>query len=60
MADFRFPATWWASDGSWLVLTDLDLSATEVFGNRRLIAGLLADPELDTVRRPTVAETLGG
>ncbi|MGW2303036.1 hypothetical protein [Streptomyces sp. NPDC001809] len=59
-ADFRFPATWWASDGRWLVLTDLDLSATEVFGSHALIAGLLADPELDTVRRPTVAETLGG
>ncbi|MFH9725654.1 hypothetical protein ACH4M4_22200 [Streptomyces sp. NPDC017254] len=60
MADFWFPATWWASDGGWHVLTDLDLSATEVFGNRALIAGLLADPELDTVRRPTAAETLGG
>ncbi|RSS58926.1 hypothetical protein [Streptomyces sp. WAC01280] len=59
-ADFRFPATWWASDGSWLVLTDLDLSATEVFGSRALTTALLADPELDAVRRPTIAETLGG
>ncbi|MFF2780510.1 hypothetical protein ACFVU3_37100 [Streptomyces sp. NPDC058052] len=56
---FSFPATWWAADGSWLVLTDIDLSATEVFGSRALIADLLADPELEAVRAPTLAETLG-
>ncbi|MEU7298388.1 hypothetical protein AB0A76_35250 [Streptomyces exfoliatus] len=59
MPDLRFPATWWASDGGWLVLTDHDLSATEVFGSRALIEGLLADPWLDAVRRPGIAETLG-
>ncbi|MEU4065591.1 hypothetical protein AB0F25_24775 [Streptomyces wedmorensis] len=58
--DFRFPATWWAADGSWLVLTDWDLCATEVFGGAALIAGLLADPEIDAVRRPGIAETLRG
>ncbi|MEK9520855.1 hypothetical protein MIU24_15865 [Streptomyces venezuelae] len=58
--DFHFPATWWAADGGWLVLTDLDLSATEVFGDAALIAGILADPELDAVRRPTIAETFAG
>ncbi|MFB7586948.1 hypothetical protein [Streptomyces sp. NPDC056169] len=55
----RFPATWWAADGSWLVLTDWDLSATEVFGDVALIADLLADPELDAVRHPSIAETFG-
>ncbi|WP_318210583.1 hypothetical protein [Streptomyces sp. SJL17-1] len=60
MPDFRFPATWWAADGSWLVLSDVDLSATEVFGTTALIEGLLADPELDAVRRPRIAETLDG
>ena len=58
--DTWFPATWWAADGSWLVLTDFDLSATEVFGDTALIAGLLADPELDAVRHPSIAESLGG
>ncbi|MFB7412269.1 MULTISPECIES: hypothetical protein [unclassified Streptomyces] len=57
--EFRFPATWWAADGSWLVLSDVDLSATEVFGATALIEALLADPELDAVRRPGIAETLG-
>jgi hypothetical protein len=52
-----FPATWWAADGSWHVLADWDLNATEVFGSRALIADLLADPELEAVRRPTIAET---
>ncbi|MEU7074950.1 hypothetical protein AB0B30_33400 [Streptomyces narbonensis] len=54
-----FPATWWAADGSWLVLSDFGLSATEVFGSRALIEGLLADPELDAVRHPSIAESLG-
>ncbi|WP_328941029.1 hypothetical protein OG259_04790 [Streptomyces sp. NBC_00250] len=59
MPDVRFPATWWAADGRWLVLTDWDLSATEIFGDAALIAALLADPELDAVRRPGIAEALG-
>ncbi|MCX4985187.1 hypothetical protein [Streptomyces sp. NBC_00572] len=59
MPDFRFPATWWAADGRWLVLTDWDLSATEIFGDAALIAALIADPELDAVRRPGIAEALG-
>ncbi|MFD5768681.1 hypothetical protein ACFWIN_23070 [Streptomyces sp. NPDC127049] len=54
-----FPATWWAADGSWLVLTNVDLSATEVFGSGALITDLLADPELEAVRAPTLAETFG-
>ncbi|GEB58195.1 hypothetical protein [Streptomyces gardneri] len=60
MPEFRFPATWWAADGRWLVLTDWDLSATEVFGDAALITALLADPELDVVRHPSIAESLGG
>ncbi|MER8232773.1 hypothetical protein ACIRQY_03220 [Streptomyces sp. NPDC101490] len=55
--DFFFPATWWAADGHWLVVTDHDLNATQVFGDTALIEALLADPGLDAVRRPTVAET---
>ncbi|MGJ7419262.1 hypothetical protein AB9128_25815 [Streptomyces cinereoruber] len=59
VSDHRFPATWWAADGDWLVLTDWDLSATLVFGPAALVAALLADPELDAVRRPGIAEALG-
>ncbi|MFJ5833468.1 hypothetical protein [Streptomyces sp. NPDC093089] len=58
--DLWFPATWWAADGSWLILTNWDLCATEVFGDTALIAGLLADPDVDAVRRPGIAETLRG
>lgn len=54
-----FPATWWAADGGWVVLTNADLSATEVFGSRALVEALLAEPELEAVRRPTIAETFG-
>ncbi|MFI8423793.1 hypothetical protein [Streptomyces sp. NPDC085479] len=53
-----FPATWWAADGSWLVVTNVDLSATEVFGSGALITDLLADRDLEAVRAPTLAETL--
>ncbi|MER8041505.1 hypothetical protein [Streptomyces sp. NPDC094032] len=52
----QFPATWWAVDGSWFVLTDWDLCATEVFGSAELIAALLADEELEAVRHPSIAE----
>ncbi|MET9954006.1 hypothetical protein ABZ135_20970 [Streptomyces sp. NPDC006339] len=54
----NFPANWWAVDGSWFVLTDWDLCATEVFGSARLIAALLADEELEAVRHPSIAEAL--
>lgn len=54
---FQFPANWWAVDGSWFVLTDWDLCATEVFGSAALIAALLADEELEAVRHPSIAET---
>lgn len=52
----QFPANWWAVDGSWFVLTDWDLCATEVFGSAPLIAALLADEELEAVRHPSIAE----
>ncbi|MGW5424100.1 hypothetical protein [Streptomyces sp. NPDC003943] len=54
----QFPANWWAVDGSWFVLTDWDLSATEVFGSAALVAALLADEELEAVRMPSIAEVL--
>lgn len=55
----QFPAHWWAVDGSWFVLTDWDLSATEVFGSRALVADLLSDGALDAVRHPGIAEVEG-
>ncbi|MER7755387.1 hypothetical protein [Kitasatospora sp. NPDC097643] len=51
-----FPAHWWPLDRSWFVLSDWDLSATEVFGSEALIADLLADGELEAVRHPRIAE----
>jgi hypothetical protein len=56
----QFPAHWWPIEGSWFVLTDWDLSATEVFGPPALIADLLADDGLDAVRHPSIAEVQGG
>ncbi|MEU6973841.1 hypothetical protein AB0A71_40170 [Kitasatospora aureofaciens] len=56
----QFPAHWWPSDGSWFVLTNWDLSATEVFGPPALIAELLADTGLEAVRHPAVAEAAEG
>ncbi|MFZ3573226.1 hypothetical protein ACOKM5_40480 [Streptomyces sp. BH097] len=56
----QFPAHWWPVEGSWFVLTDWDLSATEVFGPAPLIAELLADDGLDAVRHPSIAEVQGG
>ncbi|MGW2184352.1 DUF6193 family natural product biosynthesis protein [Streptomyces sp. NPDC001719] len=55
----RFPAHWWPVEGSWFVLTDWDLSATEVFGTPALIADLLADDGLDAVRHPSITEVQG-
>ncbi|MFJ9609618.1 hypothetical protein ACIRS1_25085 [Kitasatospora sp. NPDC101176] len=55
----QFPAHWWPLDGSWFVLTDWDLSATEVFGPPALIEALLADDVLEAVRHPAVAEVQG-
>ncbi|WP_367437221.1 hypothetical protein [Streptomyces celluloflavus] len=55
----QFPAHWWPLEGSWFVLTDWDLSATEVFGPPALIADLLADEQLDAVRHPSIAEVEG-
>ncbi|MFE7115694.1 hypothetical protein ACFU99_09755 [Streptomyces sp. NPDC057654] len=56
----RFPAHWWPLDGgSWFVLSDWDLSATEVFGTPALISDLLADDGLDAVRHPSIAEVQG-
>ncbi|MCC2274917.1 hypothetical protein LKL35_05630 [Streptomyces sp. ET3-23] len=52
----QFPAHWWPLDRSWFVLTDWDLSGTEIFGSRALIADLLADGGLDAVRHPSIAE----
>jgi hypothetical protein len=59
-AGTQFPAHWWPLEGSWFVLTDWDLSATEVFGPPALIADLLADDGLDAVRHPSIAEVQGG
>ncbi|GAA1078338.1 hypothetical protein [Kitasatospora arboriphila] len=56
----QFPAHWWPPDHSWFVVTDWDLSATEVFGSRALIADLLADDTLEAVRHPSVAEVQDG
>ncbi|WP_051711439.1 hypothetical protein [Streptomyces sp. NRRL S-350] len=56
----RFPAHWWPSDRSWFVLTNYDLSATEVFGPPALIADLLTDTELEAVRHPPIAEAVSG
>ncbi|MER5864826.1 hypothetical protein [Kitasatospora sp. NPDC002040] len=56
----QFPAHWWPRNGSWFVVTDWDLSATEVFGSRALIADLLADELLEAVRHPSVAEVWHG
>ncbi|MFE6689447.1 hypothetical protein ACFVFQ_23590 [Streptomyces sp. NPDC057743] len=55
----QFPAHWWPLEGSWFVLTDWDLSATEVFGPPALIADLLTDGRLDAVRHPSIAEVQG-
>ncbi|MFD9792531.1 hypothetical protein ACFWXK_16445 [Streptomyces sp. NPDC059070] len=55
----QFPAHWWPLAGSWFVLTDWDLSATEVFGTPALLADLLADDGLDAVRHPGIAEVQG-
>ncbi|MFI1972631.1 hypothetical protein BLA24_07760 [Streptomyces cinnamoneus] len=55
----QFPAHWWPLEGSWFVLTNWDLSATEVFGTPALIADLLADNRLDAVRHPSIAEVQG-
>ncbi|GAA0418806.1 hypothetical protein [Streptomyces luteireticuli] len=56
----QFPAHWWPLDGSWFVLTNWDLSATEVFGPPALIADLLADDGLDAVRHPSIAGVQDG
>lgn len=56
----QFPAHWWPVDGDWFVVTNWNLSATEVFGPSALIADLLADDGLDAVRHPSAAETGGG
>lgn len=58
-AGTRFPAHWWPQQGAWFVLTDWDLSATEVFGPPALIADILADDGLDAVRHPSMAEVQG-
>ncbi|MEU3709784.1 hypothetical protein [Streptomyces catenulae] len=58
-AGTQFPAHWWPVEDSWFVLTDWDLSATEVFGSSSLIADLLADDGLDAVRHPGIAEVQG-
>ncbi|MCD9196129.1 hypothetical protein [Streptomyces albireticuli] len=52
----KFPAHWWPLDRSWFVLTDWDLSGTEVFGSPALVADLLADDGLDAVRHPSIAD----
>jgi hypothetical protein len=52
-ADFGgSPTNIWPEDGSWLVYTDWDLSATKVCGSPSLIDGLIQDSELETVVLP--------
>ena len=49
------PSNLWPDDGSWFVYTDADLMATKVSGSAALIAALVDDVHLETLRweRPT-------
>lgn len=44
------PSNIWPEDRSWLVYTDCDLSATLVSGSAELIAAIVADPTLESIR----------
>jgi len=44
------PSNFWPEDRSWLVLTEYDLWATQVFGSTELIASLEQAPDLETLR----------
>jgi hypothetical protein len=44
------PTNLWPDDRSWFVYTDSDLMATKVSGPARLIAAIIADPTLETMR----------
>ncbi|MFE0460778.1 hypothetical protein ACFW1A_16170 [Kitasatospora sp. NPDC058965] len=57
---FTFPANWWPADRSWFVLTDTDLSATEVLGSAELVAAVLAETGLEAVRHPRIADSPEG
>lgn len=46
------PSNIWPADRSWLVYTDFDLWGTKVSGSAHLVARLVADPELETMRLP--------
>jgi hypothetical protein len=47
---FRSPNIWWATDQSWFVATEIDLSVTYVGGPRALIDRVLQDPRLEATR----------
>jgi hypothetical protein len=49
------PSNLWPNDRSWFVYTDADLMATKVSGSAALIATLVDDAHLETLRleRPT-------
>jgi len=49
------PSNLWPDDRSWFVYTDADLMATKVKGSAALIAALVDDVHLETLRwnRPT-------
>ena len=44
------PSNFWPEDRSWLVVTGIDMWATEVFGSSELIASLEAAPDLESLR----------
>jgi hypothetical protein len=46
------PNNIWPDDRSWLVFSDYDLSGTRVSGSAELVASVVADPGLETVRYP--------
>ena len=46
------PSNAWAVDRSWMFWTDWDFCATKVNGTHALIAGLEADPDLETITWP--------
>ena len=51
------PSNLWPDDRSWLVYTDADLMATKVSGSAALIAELVNDVHLETLRwQPPAAE----
>jgi hypothetical protein len=57
---WSFPANWWPQDRSWFMLSDVDLSATEVIGSPELIDEFLGNDFLEVIRHPKISESLNG